>query len=95
MTQTVTDEMMREQTARLEKSLADLRFDIQSCVTERNQMRAVLEELDAELDRQLYDDDYVRSMRNSDQDIPSDCEHHVVIRHELWRKISKALQTNT
>lgn len=95
MTQIVTDEMMREQTARLEASMADLRFGIQACVAERNRLRAVLEELDGELDRQLYNDEYVRSMRNSNQDIAPDCEHHVIIRHELWCKISRALQPSS
>lgn len=58
---------------------------------ENNTMRSALERLDGELDRQIYDDEHVRSMRNSGQDIAPDCEHHVVIRHELWSAISDAL----
>jgi hypothetical protein len=53
---------------------------------------SVLEELDGELDRQLYDDEYVRQCRNSDLDVPNDCEHHVVVTHEMWRKIKAALK---
>lgn len=52
----------------------------------------LLEEIDAELDGQLYDEEHVRSMRNSDQDIAPDCEHHVIINHDLWMKIKAAAQ---
>jgi hypothetical protein len=56
-------------------------------------MRDVLEELDAELDRQLYDDEYVKGCRDSDLDIPADCEHHVVITEAMWDKIRDAIKT--
>lgn len=52
----------------------------------------VLEELDDELDRQLYDDEFVRQCRNNDLDIPRDCEHHVIIKHEMWMKIQAAVK---
>lgn len=52
----------------------------------------VLEEIDGELDRQLYDEEFVRQCRNNDLDIPHDCEHHVVIRQELWLKIQAAIK---
>lgn len=47
MTQIVTDEMMRAQTARLEASLADLRHGINSCVDERNKLRDLVHRLGA------------------------------------------------
>ena len=53
-------------------------------------MREVLEELDAELDRQLYDDQFVRQCRNNDLDIPTDAEHCVTIRQALREKIAAA-----
>ena len=53
------------------------------------EIASVLEDLDADLDQQLYDDENVRSYRGSDQDIPKDFRHHVVITHEMWCRISK------
>lgn len=50
----------------------------------------LIEEIDAELDRQLYDEEYVRQCRNNDLDVPSDCEHHIIIREALRSKIAKA-----
>ncbi|WP_296203232.1 hypothetical protein, partial [uncultured Hyphomicrobium sp.] len=52
--------------------------------------RDLIEEIDAELDRQLYDEEYVRQCRNNDLDVPSDCEHHIIIREALRSKIAKA-----
>lgn len=54
--------------------------------------RDLIAEIDGELDRQLHDDEFVRQCRNNDLDIPSDCEHHVIIKHELWAKISEAAE---
>lgn len=53
-------------------------------------LQELLEEIDGELDRQLYDEPYVKSARDNDLDIPRDCEHHVVVREELREKIRVA-----
>lgn len=51
---------------------------------------AAIDELDGLLDKQLYDDEYVRSMRKNDMDIPPDAEHCVTITHSLWQRINEA-----
>ena len=55
----------------------------------REPVAKLLEDLDGEIDKQLYDDDYVKSCRDSDLDIPLDCEHHIVITERMRRDISK------
>ncbi len=56
----------------------------------RDSLCALLAELDGELDRQLYDDEYVRQCRNNGLDIPDESEHHVIITQKMRRKIQDA-----
>jgi hypothetical protein len=58
-------------------------------------LRDLLEEVDAELDRQVYSSDAVcstaRAMRNNDMDLPPDFEHCVIVTEALWDRIRKAI----
>lgn len=58
-------------------------------------MKDVLEEIDAEIDRQVYlsrgRDEHAFGMREADMDLPPDYEHHVIITEALWLKIRKAI----
>lgn len=51
----------------------------------------LLEEIDAELDRQIYDDPHVKSCRDNGLNIAPDCQHHVVITEALRQKIGDAV----
>ena len=82
------------QMERLMGGLGDVSAGISRLQDENNRMRSVLAELDDELDRQLYDDEHVRSMRNNDMDVHPDCEHHVIIREALRQKIASALASS-
>jgi hypothetical protein len=55
------------------------------------ELRDMLEEIDAEFDRQLYNDPAVKSCRNIGMDIVPDYEHHVVITEALRQKIARIL----
>ncbi len=56
----------------------------------RDSLCALLAELDGELDRQLYGDEYVQRCRNNGLDIPDDSEHRVVLTQKMRRKIQDA-----
>lgn len=59
----------------------------------RAQERSLLEEIDGEIDRQLYDEEYVQSSRDNGLDIPKDAEHCITITESLRRRISEAIRS--
>jgi hypothetical protein len=61
-------------------------------------LKEALEEIDAELDKQVYglpprSDPIPYALRDADQDIPPDYQHDVIITEALWDKIRAALSS--
>jgi len=70
--------------------------ELRAAYRRMGEQRDLLEEIDAELDRQSYSDAVTcadaRSMRLHSMDLPRDYEHHVVITEALWDKIRSAIR---
>lgn len=86
----VTQEMIDAQNKRLHDGLEAVAGGIAALKAENAKLRNLVEEIDAEIDRQLYGDAYVKECRDADLDIPEDAEHCVTITQALRRKIARA-----
>jgi hypothetical protein len=75
-------------TAELHDEAANKIYELE---TKLHSLTVLLTDIDAEFDRQLYDEDYVKSCRDNGLDIPLECEHHVIITEQLRRVISIAV----
>lgn len=75
-------------TAELHDEAADTIYALEARL---HSLATLLVDMDAEFDRQLYDEEYVKSCRDNGLDIPLDCEHHVIITEQLRRVISMAV----
>lgn len=53
-------------------------------------LQGLVQEIDVEIDRQIYNEPYVKSARENDLDIPHDCEHNIILKEELRNKIRVA-----
>ena len=77
----------RKMSAADTKLIGDQTIEIVRLRLQVERLAAVMQEVDDALDRQLYDDQFVKSCRDNDLDIPADCEHHVIITEKLRAKI--------